>query len=597
MFRFLCIFIVLVLGLVANSAGQICSVAPPINPQPPAPAQPAGEDGRMALFVGPDVQWLLEAESVFRPKKDESRLYHASPWEVKRHRINKMAALRVPVFIEDCGRIVGSSVRLKIDVDDQGKVVSATPINRERDQFTKHIYDLAENLALAQRFRPFEDHGKTVPATFTQGIDILPPEDLPVVHVPFPKIRDWKSLKIESKGSGYALEIQGNGDVIYQPTSDTYFMTGRHRDRLSLETLKTIVAAFKSADFFSLPDQYRFEDAGCEFSLSISFGNYRKSLQDCNGGKAGMPESVTELEEIIGQLVGVDKWQWGNEETVPSLIREGFDFRSSETAEMLRMAPDIRVLQEFLDAGASPKGKDSQGETPLYSAVQGYDIQRVRLLIKYGADPNAVTPQGDTILMAAARAGIPEIISEILKYNPDVNARNSNDETVIQLAIRGYFHGITIIRTDDSTTDRPSVVRLLARAGANLNTQNEEGKTPLHYASDIEVVKALVQNGANANLRDEDGNTPLLNTSSPEIAKALLEAGADPSITDNWGHTALDIAKMRAAEISDDTADDEPDDEPDDNSESARRQKLVEILEAAMRTRDSGSAIAVSSRH
>ena len=392
-------------------------------------------------------------------------------------------------------------------------------------------------------------------------------------------------------------------------------MTGRHRDSISLETLKTIVAAFKNADFFSLSNEYGFEDTQCGFSLSISFGNYSKSLQDCDGDQAGMPESVIELEELIGQLVGVDKWQWGNEETVPSLIREGFDFHSSKTADMLRMAPDIHVLQDFLDAGASPKGKDSVDQTPLYSAVQGYDIQRVRLLIKYGADPNAVTPHGDTILMAAARAGIPEIISEILKYNPDVNAKNSNTETAIQLAVRGYFHGITIIRDDDPATDRPRVVRLLARGGADLNTQNRDGKTPLHYASgigDIEVVEALVQNGANVNLRDEDGNTPLVKTYSPEIAKVLLEAGADPAITDNWGYTALDRAKVLAAEISGDAddgdadantadgasgAEDEPDDEPGDNSASVRCQKLIEILEAAMRAHDRGPALAVSPHH
>src|SRR5947209_13944963 len=108
--RVLCIFIVLVLGLVANSAGQVCSVAPPIEPQPATSAQPAGADGRIeAVFVGrKDKRRLFALEMAYPLKKDVSGLHHAGSLEVKRHRINRIAALRVPTSIEDCGWIVGS---------------------------------------------------------------------------------------------------------------------------------------------------------------------------------------------------------------------------------------------------------------------------------------------------------------------------------------------------------------------------------------------------------------------------------------------------------------------------------------------------------
>lgn len=46
--------------------------------------------------------------------------------------------------------------------------------------------------------------------------------------------------------------------------------------------------------------------------------------------------------------------------------------------------------------------------------------------------------------------------------------------------------------------------------GANVNTQNEMGMTPLHCAVDVEnvfLVTLLVENGADVNLRNNDGKT------------------------------------------------------------------------------------------
>ena len=51
--------------------------------------------------------------------------------------------------------------------------------------------------------------------------------------------------------------------------------------------------------------------------------------------------------------------------------------------------------------------------------------------------------------------------------------------------------------------DRPEMIRLLARHGADLNTQDRKGRTPLHRAT-------------------YEGRV--------EAAEALLEAGADPAV-------------------------------------------------------------------
>jgi hypothetical protein len=56
----------------------------------------------------------------------------------------------------------------------------------------------------------------------------------------------------------------------------------------------------------------------------------------------------------------------------------------------------------------------------------------------------------------------------------------------------------------------------------------------------------FLREGANVNTRDEDGLTPLHNAAANghlDVVKLLLEKGADPAIRSNGGWTPLDIAR------------------------------------------------------
>jgi ankyrin repeat protein len=55
-------------------------------------------------------------------------------------------------------------------------------------------------------------------------------------------------------------------------------------------------------------------------------------------------------------------------------------------------------------------------------------------------------------------------------------------------------------------------VKLLLEHGADPNTQDEYGDTPLHWAAfgdNVEVVKLLLEYGADPTVKDKDGRTPL----------------------------------------------------------------------------------------
>jgi ankyrin repeat protein len=56
------------------------------------------------------------------------------------------------------------------------------------------------------------------------------------------------------------------------------------------------------------------------------------------------------------------------------------------------------------------------------------------------------------------------------------------------------------------------IVELLVAHEANLNAQNDHGRTPLYEAADIgykDVVEVLLANNAEVNAKDSTGRTPL----------------------------------------------------------------------------------------
>ena len=127
-------------------------------------------------------------------------------------------------------------------------------------------------------------------------------------------------------------------------------------------------------------------------------------------------------------------------------------------------------------------------------------------------------------------------MEEILKHHPNINARNQLGKTAIFAAAVYY------VSWEDHDIDYPAVIRLLAKAGADLNAQDKDGNTALHLTHDLESAKTLLELGASINILNNEGDTPLINTGSGEVAKLLLQAGADPATRNIHGLTALDFA-------------------------------------------------------
>ena len=157
---------------------------------------------------------------------------------------------------------------------------------------------------------------------------------------------------------------------------------------------------------------------------------------------------------------------------------------------------NVKIACESIVTGVNINSYDAKGDAAIHIASQYGHLSIVNLLIKAGADIEFRTEDsGQTPLILAAS----DLASA--KYN-------------------GY--DLDVIKT----------IRFLVKAGANVNTQDNDGWTPLIGAANagsIEAVKILIKAGANVNAQDNDKNTALSlakEVGNTEIVKLLIEAEA-----------------------------------------------------------------------
>lgn len=94
---------------------------------------------------------------------------------------------------------------------------------------------------------------------------------------------------------------------------------------------------------------------------------------------------------------------------------------------------------------------------------------------------------------------------------------------------------------------------MLLAAGARIDARNEAGMTALHYAIGFEgedrraIVSYLLSRHADVNAQNDDGKTPLMLAVAlghTEAVSLLLQTGADTELRDINGATAEDLARL-----------------------------------------------------
>lgn len=127
-------------------------------------------------------------------------------------------------------------------------------------------------------------------------------------------------------------------------------------------------------------------------------------------------------------------------------------------------------------------------------------------------------------------------------------------------AIKLFINGGANINSRDEHGNTPliyavkkesiEIVKYLIKSSANVNIENNLKETPIFYAlqpSRTEILKLLIKAKSNLNHQNEDGFTPLHKATQYDldyIVELLIKKGANPNIQSELGLTPLHLAAL-----------------------------------------------------
>ncbi|ROV97208.1 hypothetical protein VSDG_04795 [Cytospora chrysosperma] len=200
-------------------------------------------------------------------------------------------------------------------------------------------------------------------------------------------------------------------------------------------------------------------------------------------------------------------------------------------------------LPEFLRLNTCPlESVDTTGLTPLhYAAIRG-DARAARALLDAGAELEfASRERRETALLLACRhASSLEVVEMLVAAGADVNTSNAVGRTPLIMVT--FKKGL---RRTNRMADPVRIMAVLVRAGAAVHAQDKYHGTALDYAclsNEPELLDFLISSGADYNHQDYEGSTSLMNAvlyHACKSAELLLRRGADVHITDNDGKNIL----------------------------------------------------------
>lgn len=191
----------------------------------------------------------------------------------------------------------------------------------------------------------------------------------------------------------------------------------------------------------------------------------------------------------------------------------------------------VEAVEMLCDAGANVNLKSKNGRSPLHEATLSSNadsnVDTVKILIKYGADVNSKDIIGFTPLHLSCRSVTNgsnyETIKLLLDAGADINLDSNDKCTALHYSIAAYISNLKKNKScnyndqNNKSDEILQVINLLISSGANLNHQDLDGYTPIYYAAvfgsfihnDI-ILKILIKAGADINIPNNLGETPLI---------------------------------------------------------------------------------------
>ncbi|XP_048246402.1 ankyrin repeat domain-containing protein 50-like [Haliotis rufescens] len=193
----------------------------------------------------------------------------------------------------------------------------------------------------------------------------------------------------------------------------------------------------------------------------------------------------------------------------------------------------VEMVEHIMSQGIGDVNSQNQdGRTPLLLAAFGGHREVFDLLVRNGANASVVCNKGNTILHVACIGGHVEMVEHIMSQGiGDVNSQNQDGRTPLLLAAFGGHR---------------EVFDLLVRNGANASVVCNKGNTILHVAcigGHVEMVEHIMSQGiGDVNSQNQDGRTPLMSAELQGCGETLLSPGVDLSQMNDKGNNVLHLA-------------------------------------------------------
>jgi ankyrin repeat protein len=256
------------------------------------------------------------------------------------------------------------------------------------------------------------------------------------------------------------------------------------------------------------------------------------------------------------------------------LSREHNSFLRSVTPLMLAAwstaGASIETLRWLVEHGANPHIKSAANVTAAWYSISNpwwWDdpdfhtkddrYNRLDYLLDLGIDPTKEQWEGRTLLTEACEVGDPNCVSLLVNANVPVTASIHSNEQLDSEQIPLFCA---------ARTGSDECVRLLLKAGAEVNIRDDQHRTALMYAKSIGVLEALLRAGIDLHAIDlvdgEEGHDALFfiledmfnkeidSAERSTMASCLIHAGLDVEKKDDLGNTRLFIAALNGNEFA-----------------------------------------------
>ncbi len=180
-------------------------------------------------------------------------------------------------------------------------------------------------------------------------------------------------------------------------------------------------------------------------------------------------------------------------------------FPDPEVRALAKAAGKGRVgkINSWVEKGIDVNSRGTRGATPLFWAMKKRNAKGFKRLLELGADPNVVFDDGGSIMNWAVMNRKEVFLKTALEYGGDPNL------VVGPLGETPLFEALGPMRKDRAG--------LLLDAGADINVQTINGRTPLNIAASLNQYDLVLE---------------------------LLERGADYTHEDNHGYALADIIAL-----------------------------------------------------